>query len=516
MKRRIAALFLTLALAFSLSIPALAADIRDFRDVSTNDWYYSELNYAVSRGLVNGATANSFNPKGTMTRAEFVTILGRMVGVDPKGATASPFLDVDRDKYYAPYVSWAWSNDIVSGVTDNKFGPNNLVTREQMAVILANYLKSQGVTLPDDPSVSYFRDTAKISTWARDAVETMRRSGLLGGDNFQNCNPKNNLSRAEGTCVLVRLERKLPADQTGSPVEVISVGASFSSTALSVGGTTQVVFFVTPANATNQTLTITSADPAVATVDSSGNITAVGVGSTTITATSANGKSAKVDVLVKAADHVWVNSVKIDPVKVSVGKSVTVKPTISPANATDQRLTYTIDDPSIATVNSSGVVTGVKPGETWIIAHASNGKGYSAKVTVSKVTQAEAYAAMIALKGTYYEGRHWTNDNSYDWYGDKSYSVTHGYGCAAFAFILSDTAFGKYTPARKIVPVKFSSIRVGDILRVDNNEHSVIVLEVRANDIVIAEGNYNSSIHWGRVMTRAEVEKADYAWTRYD
>ena len=129
------------------------------------------------------------------------------------------------------------------------------------------------------------------------------------------------------------------------------------------------------------------------------------------------------------------------------------------------------------------------------------------------LTPESLYSAMIAMKAQYPEGMPWTNANEYVWYAIPNTIYTGG-GCVAFAFILSDAAFGDL-PAREISPVRFEDVRVGDILRMENDTHSVIVLEKHENSVIIAEGNYNSSIHWGRELSREAVESADYMYTRY-
>ena len=121
------------------------------------------------------------------------------------------------------------------------------------------------------------------------------------------------------------------------------------------------------------------------------------------------------------------------------------------------------------------------------------------------------YQAMIALKSRYPEGTPWTNDNYYGWRGGI---YSGGYGCAGFAFMLSDAAFGTL-PARMVRQINYPDVRVGDILRVNGDTHSVIILEVQSDGAVIAEGNYNRSIHWGRKLSRSEVLAADYVLTRY-
>ena len=107
---------------------------------------------------------------------------------------------------------------------------------------------------------------------------------------------------------------------------------------------------------------------------------------------------------------------------------------------------------------------------------------------------------------------HWTNDDYYEWKGGGGY--LGGYGCAAFAFRMSDVAFGSRPT---YIHKKFSNIRVGDIIRLDYDTHSVIVLEVKDKSVVVAEGNYNSSIHWGREIPRSEIRATGvYVMTRYE
>lgn len=127
--------------------------------------------------------------------------------------------------------------------------------------------------------------------------------------------------------------------------------------------------------------------------------------------------------------------------------------------------------------------------------------------------QKEVYDAMISMKSRYPERTPWTNANYSAFHGGI---YSGGYGCAGFAFMLSDKAFGKL-PAMIFYAGEFEygDIRAGDILRVNKNTHSVIVLEAREDSVVIAEGNYTSSVHWGRVLTKTEVLAADYLMTRY-
>lgn len=131
-------------------------------------------------------------------------------------------------------------------------------------------------------------------------------------------------------------------------------------------------------------------------------------------------------------------------------------------------------------------------------------------------TPTEIYEAMIALKNdaSYKEGTTWTNDTPYSdskgyysWKGGTLAGVNIvAVGCVAFAFTLSDAAFGDLQ-ARMYAPGQFTyeDIKVGDILRVSNDTHTVIVLEVNSAGVIVAEGNYNSTVHWGRAISKEEV-----------
>ncbi|MCI9358336.1 MAG: leucine-rich repeat protein [Lachnospiraceae bacterium] len=142
-------------------------------------------------------------------------------------------------------------------------------------------------------------------------------------------------------------------------------------------------------------------------------------------------------------------------------------------------------------------------------------------------TYQEAYDRMTALKEEYPEGMTWTNFTpygtgpdcvapTYRWKGGPVKNSDNGVGCAAFVFILSDAAFGDW-PARAKDRGNFSfdDIKVGDILRTNGGSHFVIVLQKSEAGVVVAEGNYNKSVHWGRTISKAEVMDSTFIVTRY-
>ena len=127
---------------------------------------------------------------------------------------------------------------------------------------------------------------------------------------------------------------------------------------------------------------------------------------------------------------------------------------------------------------------------------------------VQQISEEQVYHTILALKDSYPEGMRWTNDDGYI----SSALHIKGYGCAGFAMICSDAAFGDL-PGR--THESFDDIRVGDMIRI-GDYHSVVVLEKRADSVIVTEGNYNSSIHWGREITRSSLEQTGfYVTTRY-
>jgi alpha-amylase len=157
-------------------------------------------------------------------------------------------------------------------------------------------------------------------------------------------------------------------------VAVSSVSVSPSSVSLQVGGSRQLSATVSPSNATDRTVSWSSSDVSVASVSSSGVVKALKAGSATVTA-KAGGRSASASVVVKAAGSVTVpvSMVSVSGSKtVSVGSSVRLSATVSPANATNKTVVWGSLDPSVATVGADGTVTGVKAGSTRVVATAGN------------------------------------------------------------------------------------------------------------------------------------------------
>jgi len=213
-----------------------------FIDVPANAWFYNAVNYVREQGLMLGTSHNTFAPHELTTRGMFVTLLGRMAGIDPLnyahtgvitgsivnhrsgpgtnypiigtfprdtvvritgvrggwfqvthnsrvGYVSGDFLapqpgthaDVAPGHFYTPYVEWASRAGIVTGTGDGRFLPGGTMTRQEMAVFLHRYSTAMGITLPQDTTLPAFRDLDTVAPWARDAVIAIQRAGIIQG-----------------------------------------------------------------------------------------------------------------------------------------------------------------------------------------------------------------------------------------------------------------------------------------------------------------------------------------------
>ena len=176
-----------------------------FRDCRSH-WAKDYVNRAADAGWVNGVGGGLFQPDGTLTRAMFMTMLAGLSGVDEADYPGSRFPDVSAAQWYAPSVTWAASEGIVSGTDDGRFLPDRNITRQEMAQIMAGYLAWKGVdTHPTaDPSAYNIPDRADIAPWALDSVCFCYEKGLLSGGDHGFA-PLDNATRAQACVVLCGL-----------------------------------------------------------------------------------------------------------------------------------------------------------------------------------------------------------------------------------------------------------------------------------------------------------------------
>ena len=266
----------------------------------------------------------------------------------------------------------------------------------------------------------------------------------------------------------------------------------------------------------------TSSNTKVASVSRNGVVKGLTGGQSVIQATTKKG-TFKCRVTVHKLPQISAKTLKLE-----VGS--TRKLTVS--NAYNYTPVWKSSNRGVATVDS-GYVKAVKAGTATITVSCGN-KHVSCSVTVVKkpsttvgssaessyaikntttgmtAQEKEAFKKLYPLQGVYKEGMPWTNAKYEEWNGGI---YRGGYGCAGFAFKLSDVAFGTKLATKH---TDYSKIKVGDVLRMDNNSHSVIVMQKDATGIIVGEGNYNGKVHWGRHISNTELKKSlDFVLTRY-
>ena len=185
------------------STPVAPAEL-PFRDVSKRDWFYQDVKYVYENGIMNGVSDQDFAPNQNLTRGMIVTILYRMENT-PKARTAGTFTDVTAGQWYTDAVEWAAAHNIVNGYGNGKFGPNDPVTREQLAAILYRYAqyKSRDVSVGEDTNILSYNDAFSISEYAIPALQWACGEGLINGADG-NLMPADHATRAQVAAIIHR------------------------------------------------------------------------------------------------------------------------------------------------------------------------------------------------------------------------------------------------------------------------------------------------------------------------
>lgn len=189
----------------------VTVDGTGFNDVAESNWAYDYVDFASKREIVVGVGDNLFEPDGSLTRAMFVTMLGRMhgnLGVYDKHS----FTDVEAGSWYEEYVSWALHNGIVEGYDAEHFAPDDMITREQICAMIDRYMKYEGYNAGTE-TAGKFTDDALISDWAYDSVEAVKSLEIVVGYEDGSFRPQGLTTRAEAATMFKRLIYTLLANR---------------------------------------------------------------------------------------------------------------------------------------------------------------------------------------------------------------------------------------------------------------------------------------------------------------
>ena len=192
------------------------AGANPFTDVSEKDWFYGDVMFVYENGLMLGTSKTLFSPHGTATRGMMATILWRMEGSPaPKGKNS--FTDVEDGKWYADAITWTAENGIFAGYGKDKFGPDDPITREQLAAIFYRYADYKGYDLTVKENLDKFKDADKITDYAKTAMGWAVGSGLVKGKSGNLLDPQGTATRAEIAAMLHRFIEKYELVQGKAP-----------------------------------------------------------------------------------------------------------------------------------------------------------------------------------------------------------------------------------------------------------------------------------------------------------
>ena len=187
-----------------------------FTDVSEKDWFYGDVMFVYENGLMLGTSKTLFSPYGTATRGMMATILWRMKGSPvPKGKNS--FTDVEAGKWYADAITWTAENSIFADYGKDKFGPDDPITREQLAAIFYRYADYKGYDLTVKGNLDKFKDADKITDYAKTAMQWAVGSGLVKGKSGNLLDPQGTATRAEIAAMLHRFIEKYELVQGKAP-----------------------------------------------------------------------------------------------------------------------------------------------------------------------------------------------------------------------------------------------------------------------------------------------------------
>ena len=218
-KRFLTALMAVILLITGIPANVNAASVTDFTDVNPGEWYYSAIDHAAKAGWFSGTTKTTFSPGTSINRGMFVTVLGRFAKIpDTYTSPKPPFWDVMKNSYYAPYSACASDLDVVSGVGNNRFAPEDTVTREQMAVLLFRYSMKSNITVAHNENIyNGFSDTSKVSSYAVDALKWATYYGIINGSGGK-INPQGKATRAEVAQIFMNFESFVASPTPVTPV----------------------------------------------------------------------------------------------------------------------------------------------------------------------------------------------------------------------------------------------------------------------------------------------------------
>lgn len=285
-------------------------------DVAPGHWAYDAVEYCYDKGIVRGVSATQFGAGSPMRRGDFILMLYNAAG-KPEVSQGCTFTDVSPDNYFYTALAWAQSRGLASGTGSGQFSPWNHITREQAFSLLYRFLPLIGKSCPDAPlsALDAFQDKDKVAEYARTATATLVSQGLVSGSSGV-LDPKSTLTRAQMASLVYRVLEHTPItglfpetpdtpDIPDIPSGGYQLALSQSQATLTSGGSVTLTASILP-SPEGAAVTWTSSDPGVAAVTAGGTVTNLypGTGTKTVTVTAAwNGLSSSCEITCQSASR---------------------------------------------------------------------------------------------------------------------------------------------------------------------------------------------------------------------
>lgn len=214
-------------LVSSFTVAAYESAELNFVDVDKNAWYYANVRYVSDNGIMNGVSADSFEPLSTMSRAMSVTILYRMAGEPDTDGITVPFTDVARGKWYSDAVAWAYGCGVSKGKTETDFAPNDDITRAEFTVLLSRFAYVMELELHAirDGSLA---DSMLTPKYAKTAEKLLYRSGVINGKPGNRFVYHATITRAEAAAMIHRFDEKAVPLDPEAYTDVVFIGNSIT------------------------------------------------------------------------------------------------------------------------------------------------------------------------------------------------------------------------------------------------------------------------------------------------
>ena len=204
MKKTISLLLAAVMIAAAFAAVPVSAEAA-FSDVEDGRWSAASIEYAVKNGYMNGVGGGRFDPEGSLTRAMVATVLWRREG-SPAPTAPSGFSDVPDGEWYTDAIAWAKETGVVKGLTETTFGPDEFITREQLATMLFRFSSTAPVSVPERADLDPFADDEIVSDWAEEPVEWAVEAGLLKGTDGNRLAPDGFATREQFAAVIERYD----------------------------------------------------------------------------------------------------------------------------------------------------------------------------------------------------------------------------------------------------------------------------------------------------------------------